>query len=223
MSLIIDALVNLWRLIRNARARLLAQAAGVRVDRGQGPLAEFETPVGFLRRRLSRGPSPPTLERMRAMARQHRRRRRVRAASCCASGTSMPGGRPSRSCDGEILAFRARGGRVVAYLADPADTRSYYLACAADEILATPLADLNVTGIRARVDFLKDALEQSRRRGRGRRRLALQVSGRAVRPQRLLPRVPRAGRASPRPPLRGGGTMRSPTAGASPPKRCAPR
>ena len=50
------------------------------------------------------------------------------------------------------------GSRVVAYLADPADTRSYYLACAADEILATPLADLNVVGMRARVDFLKDAL-----------------------------------------------------------------
>ena len=55
--------------------------------------------------------------------------------------------------------FQERGRRVVAYLADPADTRSYYLACAADEILATPLADLNVTGLRARVDFLKDALD----------------------------------------------------------------
>ncbi|HJQ28417.1 MAG TPA: signal peptide peptidase SppA, partial [Rubrobacter sp.] len=60
----------------------------------------------------------------------------------------------------EILAFRERGGRVVAYLAEPVDTRSYYLACAADEILATPLATLNVTGIRARVDFLKDALQK---------------------------------------------------------------
>ena len=59
----------------------------------------------------------------------------------------------------EILAFRSRGGRVVAYFADPADIRSYYLACAADEILATPLAELNVVGIRARVDFLKDALD----------------------------------------------------------------
>ena len=47
----------------------------------------------------------------------------------------------------------------MAYFADPADIRSYYLACAADEILATPLADLNVVGIRARVDFLKDALD----------------------------------------------------------------
>jgi protease IV len=59
----------------------------------------------------------------------------------------------------EILAFRSRGGRVVAYFADPADIRSYYLACAADEILATPLADLNVVGMRTRVDFLKDALD----------------------------------------------------------------
>jgi len=58
----------------------------------------------------------------------------------------------------EIVAFRSSGCRVVAYLADPVDTRSYYLACAADEVLATPLADLNVVGLRARVDFLKDAL-----------------------------------------------------------------
>ncbi|MGH3148065.1 MAG: signal peptide peptidase SppA, partial [Rubrobacter sp.] len=50
--------------------------------------------------------------------------------------------------------------RVVAYLAAPADIRSYYIACAADEVLATPLAYLNVIGLRARVDFLKDALDK---------------------------------------------------------------
>ena len=128
------------------------------MDRGQGPLAEFETPVGFLRRRLSSGPA----------------RQRWRGCGVCSTGSP-----PTRVALGvvlriknldagwasieelrrEILAFRSRGGRVVAYFADPADTRSYYLACAADEILATPLADLNVTGIRARVDFLKDALD----------------------------------------------------------------
>jgi len=60
----------------------------------------------------------------------------------------------------ELLAFRERGGRVVAYLADGVDTRSYYLACAADEILATPLATLNVIGVRARVNFFKEALDR---------------------------------------------------------------
>jgi protease IV len=60
----------------------------------------------------------------------------------------------------EITAFRERGGRVVAYLLDPVDSRSYYLACAADEILATPLATIGVIGLRTRVNFLKDALNR---------------------------------------------------------------
>src|SRR5687767_3485115 len=65
MPLIIDALVNLWRSIRNARARLLGRPPEYVWIEVSGPLAEFETPVGFLRRRLSQGPSPPTLERLR--------------------------------------------------------------------------------------------------------------------------------------------------------------
>jgi protease-4 len=60
----------------------------------------------------------------------------------------------------ELLAFRGRGGRVVAYLLDPVDSRSYYLACAADEVLATPLATVAVTGLRTRVNFLKNALDR---------------------------------------------------------------
>jgi len=158
MSPLTDALVNLWRLLRNARARLLGRPPEYVWVEIQGPLAEFETPVGFLRRRLSPGPSPPTLERLRLWL------DRITA-------DGRPGGVVLRikNLDAgwaaieelrrEILAFRSRGGRVVAYFADSADIRSYYLACAADEILATPLADLNVVGIRARVDFLKEALD----------------------------------------------------------------
>ena len=65
MSLFIDTLVNLWRLLRNARARLLSRPPDYVWIEVRGPLAEFETPVGFLRRRLSPGPTPPTLERLR--------------------------------------------------------------------------------------------------------------------------------------------------------------
>src|SRR5215207_10792198 len=67
MSLFVDALVNLWRLVRNARARLLARPSEYVWIEISGPLAEFETPVGFLRRRLARAPSPPTLERLRGI------------------------------------------------------------------------------------------------------------------------------------------------------------
>jgi protease-4 len=59
----------------------------------------------------------------------------------------------------ELVAFRKSGGRVVAYLVE-ADSRAYYLACAADEILATPLTTVGVTGVRTRVNFLRDALNR---------------------------------------------------------------
>src|SRR5215211_4616066 len=65
MSLIIDALVNLWRLLRNTYVRLLRRPPEyVWIEVG-GSLPEFETPVGFLRRRVLPGQAPPSLERLR--------------------------------------------------------------------------------------------------------------------------------------------------------------
>ena len=157
MSLFTDALVNLWRLILNARARLLGKPPEyVWIEVG-GRLTEFETPVGFLRRRLSQGPSPPTLERLRLWLDRISADGRPRGVVLRIKNLDA-GWAAIEELRREILAFRSRGGRVVAYFADPANIRSYYLACGADEILATPLADLNVVGMRARVDFLKDAL-----------------------------------------------------------------
>ncbi len=57
----------------------------------------------------------------------------------------------------EIQHYQESGGRVVVYLMG-ADSRDYFLASAADEILATPLATIAVTGVRSQVNFLKDAL-----------------------------------------------------------------
>jgi protease IV len=158
MSLIIDGLVNLWRLIRNARALLLGRPPEYVWIEVRGPLAEFETPVGFLRRRLTQGPGPPTLERLRLWLDRISADGRPRGVVLRIRNLDA-GWAAIEELRREILAFRSRGGRVVAYFADPADIRSYYLACAADEVLATPLAELNVVGIRARVDFLKDALD----------------------------------------------------------------
>jgi protease-4 len=158
MSLFTDALVNLWRLVRNARARLLGRPPDYVWTEVGGALAEFETPVGFLRRRLFPGPSPPSLERLRGRLDVISGDGRSRGVLLRIKGLDA-GWAALEELRREILTFRERGGRVVAYLADPVDTRSYHLACAADEILSTPLATLNVTGIRARVDFLKDALE----------------------------------------------------------------
>src|SRR5215211_6712487 len=132
MSLIIDALVNLWRLIRNARARLLGRPPEYVWIEVSGPLAEFETPVGFLRRRLSQGPSPPTLERLRLWLDRIAADRRPRGVVLRIKNLDA-GWAAIEELRREILAFRSRGGRVV--------------------------ADLNVVGMRLRVDFLKDALD----------------------------------------------------------------
>ncbi len=159
MSSILDALVNLWRLLRNARGRLLGRPPDyVWIEVG-GSLPEFGTPVGFLRRRLSPGPNPITLEELRARLERISADGRPRGVVLRVRDLDA-GWAALEELRRELLAYRARGGRVVAYLAEGADTRSYYLACAADEILATPVATLSVIGVRARVNFFKDALDR---------------------------------------------------------------
>ena len=159
MSAILDALINLWRFGRNALARLLRRAPDfVWVEVG-GALPEFEKPVGFVARRLARGPTPLTLralrERLGRISADGRPRGVVlRLRDLEAGWASLEEAR------GELLAFRTGGGRVVAYLTDPVDTRAYYLASAADEVLAAPLVTLGVTGVRTRVSFFKDALDK---------------------------------------------------------------
>ena len=157
MSLFIDVLVNLWRLLRNAYVRLVRRPPGYVSFEVSGSLPEFESRVGLLQRRLRPGPTGPSLEGIRG-----------RLAGVSADGSPRGVVLRLRSMDAgwasleelrrELFAFRERGGRVVAYLLDPVDSRSYYLACAADEILATPLATVGVIGLRTRVNFLKDAL-----------------------------------------------------------------
>jgi protease-4 len=159
MSSIADALVNLWRLLRNSYVRLLGRPSEYVWIEASGSLPEFETQMGFLRRLLSPGSGPITLEGLR------RRLDRI-AADGCTQGVVLrvrdldAGWAALEELRREVIAFREGGGRVVAYLADGVNTRSYYLACAADEVLATPLATLNVTGVRARVNFFKDALDR---------------------------------------------------------------
>jgi len=159
MSLLTDVLVNLWRLLRNASVRLLRRPPDYVSIEVAGSLPEFESRVGFIQRRLRPGPTGPSLEGLRG-----------RLAGISADGRPRGVVLRLRSLDAgwaaleelrrEITALRERGGRVVAYLLDPVDSRSYYLACAADEILAAPLATIGVTGLRARVNFLKDALNR---------------------------------------------------------------
>src|SRR3712207_9585094 len=69
MSLFIDALVNLWRLLRNAYVRLLRRPPDFVWIEASGSLPEFESRVGFIQRRLRPAPGGPSLERIREQLR----------------------------------------------------------------------------------------------------------------------------------------------------------
>src|SRR5918997_1556692 len=124
-----------------------------------GALPEFETPVGFLRRRFNRGPGPLTLQTLRDRLDRISADDRVRGVALRIKDVDA-GWAALEEAREELLAFREGGGRVLAYLQDPVDTRSYYLACAAGEVLAAPLVTVGVTGVRTGVSFFKDALER---------------------------------------------------------------
>src|SRR5215217_6166238 len=157
MSLLTDVLVNLWRLLRNASVRLLRRPPDYVSFEVAGSLPEFESRVGFIQRRLRPGPTGPSLEGLRGMLARISSDGRPRGVVLRLRSLDA-GWAALEELGREITAFRNHGGRVVAYLLDPVDSRSYYLACAADEILATPLATIGVTGLRTRVNFLKEAL-----------------------------------------------------------------
>src|SRR5215218_2671127 len=159
MSLVTNALVNLWRLLRNVYVRLLKRPPDYAWIEVSGTLPELESRVGFLQRRLRPGPTGPSLEKIREgldrISADGRHRGVVLRVRSVDAGWAV-----LEELRRELSAFRGRGGRVVAYLTDPVDSRSYYLACAADEILAAPLATIGVIGVRTRVNFLKDALKR---------------------------------------------------------------
>ena len=159
MSALSNLLVNLWRLIGNARSRLFGRPPGFVWIELSGALPEFETPAGFFRRRINRGPGPVTLQTLRERLDRISSDGRVRGVVLRVRDVDA-GWAALEEARGELLAFREGGGRVVAYLADPVDTRSYYLACAAEEVVVAPLVTVGVTGVRTSVTFYKDALER---------------------------------------------------------------
>lgn len=159
MSALSNLLVNLWRLFGNARSRLFGRPPGFVWIEISGALPEFETPAGFFRRRINRGPGPVTLQSLRERLDRISSDGRVRGVVLRVRDVDA-GWAALEEARGELLAFREGGGRVVAYLADPVDTRSYYVACAAEEVLVAPLVTVGVTGVRTSVTFFKDALDR---------------------------------------------------------------
>ena len=157
MSLLVNALLNLPRLLRNARRALRRSPNFVWVT-VSGALPELEpSRRGLLRRQLDRRTLAPSLEGIRSRLDRVLADGRVdgvilRVENLAAGWAALEELRT------EIERFRRRGKQVVAYLADGGDTRSYYLASAADEIFSSPLSMLDMVGLRVRVNFLKDTL-----------------------------------------------------------------
>jgi protease-4 len=156
MSLLVNALVNLTRFLRNARRALRRPPDFVWIS-VTGALPEFEpSRRGLLRRRLDPRTLAPSLESIRSRLDRILGDGRVRGVILRVENLDA-GWAALEELRAELHRFGKEGKKVVAYLVDP-DTRSYYLASAADEVFASPLSTLNVVGLRARVNFLKDTL-----------------------------------------------------------------
>ena len=156
MSLLMNTLVNLLYLLRNARRAFRRPPDFVWIS-VTGALPEFEpSRRGLLRRCLDPRTLAPSLESIRSHLDRVLADGRVRGVILRVENLDA-GWATLEELRAELYRFRERGKTVAAYLVDP-DTRSYYLASAADEVFASPLSTLNVVGLRTRVNFLKDAL-----------------------------------------------------------------
>ena len=156
MGIIIVFLINLTRAIRNGWRRLLRRRVDYVWIELSGALPEFAAAPPWWQRRALGAREPASLHGLR------RKLQRI-AADPQASGVLLKidglaaGWATLQSLRAELAHFRASGKRAVAYLLTP-DMAGYYAACAADEILIPPSAFLMITGLRAEVQFLKDAL-----------------------------------------------------------------
>lgn len=158
MSVFFALFANLWLFLVNVR-RSLGRPPDYVAIQVSGTLPELAPEIGPLRRLgLRGGPPPPSLEEIRSRLRFISGDGRVRGVVFRVQGLGA-GWAALEELRGEISRFREDGGRVVVYLLEP-DTRSYYMACAADEILVAPLSTVGVVGVSTRVNFLKDALDR---------------------------------------------------------------
>src|SRR5215217_778837 len=157
MSLLINALLNFLRFLRNVRRALRRSPDFVWMS-VTGALPELKpSHRSRLSRRLDPRTLAPSLEDIRARLDRVLADGRARGVILRVENLDA-GWAALEELRTEIDRCREQGKGVVAYLADGGDTRSYYLASAADEIFASPLSTLSVVGLRVRVNFLKDAL-----------------------------------------------------------------
>jgi protease-4 len=148
-------LINLGYLLRNIRRRLRRRVDYVYLEIS-GTLPEYADPPSLPQRLL--GMTRPTnLHSLRRQLHRIAADPRTRGVVLVVRDF-MPGWSTAESLRHELHTFRKQGKRIVAYLPG-GDTRSYLVACAADEVLMPETAYLNLLGLHIEALFLRDALK----------------------------------------------------------------
>jgi protease-4 len=150
--------INIIRVIRNGWRRLLRRRVDyVRLEIG-GALPEFAVAPRWFQRRFLGMRAPVSLQGLRRTFQRIAADPQVTGVVLKLEGLAA-GWATLQSLRDEIGWLREQDKRVVAYLVTPT-MAGYYAACAADELLIPPAAFLPIVGLRAEVQFLKDALEK---------------------------------------------------------------
>lgn len=156
MNIIIIWLINLSCAVRNLwRALLRRRVDWVRIEL-RGGLPEFVAAPRWWQRRFLGMRAPTSMQGLRRTFQRIAADPQPRGVLLKIDGL-VGGWATLQSLRDEIAGLRGQGKRVVAYLAS-ADMAGYYAACAADTIILPPPVLLSILGVRAEVQFLKDAL-----------------------------------------------------------------
>jgi protease IV len=147
---------SLFRAVGNALRRMM-RAPDFVVFTLEGPYPELKQPPGNLLQRILRPPRP-SLQELAEQVRTVARDPRTRGVVLHLRPLGMPRARLDtlRDLIGEL---RRAGKRVVAW-STSYDEGTYYVACAADEVLLLPGGTLAPLGLRRGQVYLADALER---------------------------------------------------------------
>lgn len=159
LNILFAWLTNIARSLLNVWRRLLRRRVDwVRLDIG-GELPEFAITPAWWQRRFLGVTAPISLQELRRRLDRIAGDPHTQGAFLKIDGLAA-GWATLQSLRDELDRFRASGKRIVAHIITP-DLINYYAACAADEIIMPPAAFLAIVGLRAEIQFLKDALAKA--------------------------------------------------------------